>query len=95
MIATELPVQVVEHYCKAGCGAVVWSYLSTSPYPPRAAETILCPRCGADNSIAPSLGERWRNARRQWRKYRRVYGFFWWTRHAPWRGFLLEREAMK
>ena len=89
---TEKVDAVVEHYCKTGCGAVVWSYLGTAPRPPKVTETILCSGCGADNSVAPGLRERWQNARACWHKWHRIFGSFWWLHIPPWRGFWLERE---
>lgn len=79
-------------YCKKGCKTVVESTLGTA-FSTKYTETILCPKCRADNSLRPSLWWRFKHAQQRARKLRRVYGWLWWRRYAPWRCLLTPSEG--
>lgn len=55
-------------------------------------ETIICRRCGADNSVRPSLGQRWEYGRRLARRRKQVWGWLWWVRRAPWKCWVMPYE---
>ena len=80
-----------KHYCKRGCGTVVWSSLSIERKP-NFTETVLCPHCGADNSVRPTLSQRWKYAHTLMKRRRRVLGFWWWTRQRFWNCFRMPYE---
>ena len=58
------------------CYATVESTLRPA-FNTRYVETILCPVCGADNSLKPSFLYRWRQARRLMKKNRKIFGLAW------------------
>ena len=73
------------------CDAVVESTLRAA-FGTKITETILCPACGADNSVRPSMIQRWRYGHARAQRRRRVGGFFWWARYAPWKCWLMPYE---
>ena len=65
---------VMKRLCRRKrCGAVVESTLSTV-FNTSINEVILCPSCGADNSLRPSLGQRLRLGLRRMRRRRMALG---------------------
>ena len=77
-------------YCW-GCVAHVQESLG-SRLSARYEETIICHACGRDNSVRPPLAWRWSYGVRNAKKRRRVLGWFWWTRYAPWKCWMMPYE---
>ena len=57
-------------------------------------ETVLCHRCGADNSVRPSLLYRLAYGCKRARKRRRVFGPLWWVR-SPWTCWMMPYELRR